>query len=91
MQTILCYSTPNTHPFISDEEKKFLNQNVESLLSSGVKKLNPTPWKALLRSVPLWALIIAGVSMFIVDILMNIYHCMACLNASILLKSTTYS
>ncbi|KAJ0177134.1 hypothetical protein K1T71_007143 [Dendrolimus kikuchii] len=59
--TFLCYSTPNTHPFISDEEKKFLNQNVESLVSSGTKKLDPTPWKALLRSVPLWALIIAAI------------------------------
>lgn len=61
-QTVICYSTPNTHPFISDSEKKFLNENVDSLIHTKKDKLEPTPWKALLRSVPLWALIFAGVS-----------------------------
>lgn len=61
-QSMLCYSTPNTHPFISDSEKKFLNQNVDALIHTYSKRLDPIPWKALLRSVPLWALIIAGVS-----------------------------
>lgn len=59
--TILCYSTPNTHPFISDKERKFLNQNVDALKTSNIQKLDPIPWKALLRSVPLWALILAGI------------------------------
>ncbi|PZC82963.1 putative inorganic phosphate cotransporter [Helicoverpa armigera] len=59
--SVLCYSTPNTHPFISDSEKKFLNQNVDALIHTYSKKLDPIPWKALLRSGPLWALIIAGI------------------------------
>ncbi|CAH0579081.1 unnamed protein product [Chrysodeixis includens] len=59
--SLLCYSTPNTHPFISDSEKKFLNQNVDALIHTYAKRLDPIPWKALLRSVPLWALIIAGI------------------------------
>ncbi|KAG6442415.1 putative inorganic phosphate cotransporter [Manduca sexta] len=59
--TLLCYSTPNTHPFISDSEKKFLNQNVDSLAHNKQRQLDPIPWKGLLRSVPLWALIIAGI------------------------------
>ncbi|XP_052759327.1 putative inorganic phosphate cotransporter [Galleria mellonella] len=59
--TVLCYSTPNTHPFISDSEKKFLNENVDSLKHINAQKMDPIPWKALLRSVPLWALIIAGI------------------------------
>ncbi|XP_053607833.1 putative inorganic phosphate cotransporter [Plodia interpunctella] len=59
--SVLCYSTPNTHPFISDAEKKFLNENVESLISTKKQQLDPTPWKALLRSVPLWALIVAAI------------------------------
>lgn len=59
--SILCYSTPNTHPFISDSEKKFLNQNVDALSQTKEQALDPTPWKALLRSVPLWALIIAAI------------------------------
>ncbi|CAG9094177.1 unnamed protein product [Plutella xylostella] len=57
--TVLCYSTPNIHPFISDEEKKFLN---DSISASGLhKKLNPVPFKALLRSKALWALMLAAV------------------------------
>ncbi|XP_059045429.1 putative inorganic phosphate cotransporter [Achroia grisella] len=59
--TMLCYSTPNTHPFISDSEKQFLNENVDALKHTKAQKMDPTPWKALLRSVPLWALIVAGI------------------------------
>ncbi|OWR51221.1 sodium-dependent phosphate transporter [Danaus plexippus plexippus] len=59
--SLLCYSTPNTHPFISDKEKKFLNENVQALIHSEKQILDPVPWKALLRSVPLWSLIIAGI------------------------------
>lgn len=60
MQVLLCYSTPNLHPFISDKEKDFLNDNV---VASGLhKKLDPVPFKALLRSPPLWVLIFAAVS-----------------------------
>ncbi|XP_049869087.1 putative inorganic phosphate cotransporter isoform X2 [Pectinophora gossypiella] len=59
--SLICYSTPNTHPFISDAEKKFLNENVDSLIHASKQKLDPVPWKALLRSVPLWALIIAAI------------------------------
>ncbi|KAM3964526.1 putative inorganic phosphate cotransporter [Aphomia sociella] len=59
--SLLCYSTPNTHPFISNSEKKFLNENVDSLKYTKAEKIDPIPWKALLRSVPLWALIVAGI------------------------------
>ncbi|CAH4029405.1 unnamed protein product [Pieris brassicae] len=55
----LCYSTPNLHPFISDEERSYLNKNI---VASGLhQKLHPVPFKVLLRSGPLWALIIAAV------------------------------
>lgn len=61
-QVFLCYSTPNSHPFISDEEKEYLNNNI---IASGLhKELDPTPFKALLRSVPLWVLVLAAVSIF---------------------------
>lgn len=63
-QCVLCYSTPNTHPYISDAEKKFLNENVDSLIHSKKQELDPVPWKALMHSVPLWTLIIAAVSLF---------------------------
>ncbi|XP_063825389.1 putative inorganic phosphate cotransporter [Ostrinia nubilalis] len=56
---LLCYSTPNEHPFISDEERDFLNKNVTA---SGLhKKLDPVPFKAILRSTPLWVLVLAAV------------------------------
>ncbi|KAJ2946183.1 hypothetical protein O0L34_g5117 [Tuta absoluta] len=56
---LLCYSTPNSHPFISDEERNYLNANVTA---SGLhKKLDPVPFKAILRSKPLWVLMLAAV------------------------------
>ncbi|CAH0701277.1 unnamed protein product [Spodoptera exigua] len=56
---LLCYSTPNSHPFISEEEKNFLNKNITA---SGLhKKLDPVPFKALLRSGPLWVLVMAAI------------------------------
>lgn len=70
-QCVLCYSTPNTHPYISDAEKKFLNENVDSLIHSKKQELDPVPWKALIRSVPLWSLIIAAVSFL--DKVVNIF------------------
>ncbi|VVC97622.1 unnamed protein product [Leptidea sinapis] len=45
--TLICYNTPNTHPFISDSEKKFLNENVDALIYSERQKLDPVPWKAV--------------------------------------------
>ncbi|XP_045529093.1 putative inorganic phosphate cotransporter [Pieris brassicae] len=59
--SFLCYSTPNTHPFISDAEKKFLNENVAALKHSKDQQLDPVPWKALIRSWPLLSLIIAAI------------------------------
>ncbi|RVE46450.1 hypothetical protein evm_008917 [Chilo suppressalis] len=56
---LLCYSTPNTHPFISEEEKLYLNNNIAA---SGLhKKLDPVPFKAILRSPQLWVLVLAAV------------------------------
>ncbi|XP_053607893.1 putative inorganic phosphate cotransporter [Plodia interpunctella] len=56
---MLCYNTPNSHPFISDEEKEYLNKTV---IASGLhKKLDPVPFKAILRSAPLWVLVMAAI------------------------------
>ncbi|XP_045497336.1 putative inorganic phosphate cotransporter [Colias croceus] len=55
----LCYNTPNSHPFISDEERKYLNENI---VASGLhKKLDPVPFRALFSSPPVWALVLAAV------------------------------
>jgi len=50
------YNDPNSHPFISDEERNYLKQTIGSLERK--KDLPTTPWKSILTSWPVWALII---------------------------------
>ncbi|XP_053607794.1 putative inorganic phosphate cotransporter isoform X2 [Plodia interpunctella] len=57
--SISCYSTPNTHPFISEKELRYLNDNVASASKVGAN--DPVPWKGLIRSVPVWAMIGASI------------------------------
>lgn len=59
-QSLLCYSTPNTHPYISKKELNYLNANVTSSENTGIK--DPVPWRAILTSAPVWALVWAAVS-----------------------------
>ncbi|RZB39500.1 inorganic phosphate cotransporter [Asbolus verrucosus] len=54
---LLCYSDPESHPFISEKEKKYLQTELERV--SHDKKV--IPWKAILTSVPLWALVAAQI------------------------------
>ncbi|XP_054286347.1 putative inorganic phosphate cotransporter isoform X2 [Macrosteles quadrilineatus] len=57
---ILCYSDPESHPFISDAERDFLmGQSVGQTKKR--QDLPPTPWRHILSSVPLWGLIIAQI------------------------------
>ncbi|KAL1497229.1 hypothetical protein ABEB36_008224 [Hypothenemus hampei] len=54
---MICYSDPQSHPFISDKERQYLELEL-----SGVSNTNlPIPWKAILTSVPMWALVITQV------------------------------
>lgn len=57
--SLLCYSTPHSHPYISEKELKFLEENVDGDGKTG--RRDPTPWKAILRSWPVWALLWAAV------------------------------
>lgn len=59
-QSLLCYSTPNSHPYISKKELNYLNKSVTTAENS--TKKDPVPWKALLRSASVWALVWAAVS-----------------------------
>ncbi|XP_077285026.1 putative inorganic phosphate cotransporter isoform X2 [Arctopsyche grandis] len=54
---LLCYSDPMSHPFISDEEKKYLEEALGGQRSKDVD----IPWIAILTCVPLWALVCAQV------------------------------
>ncbi|XP_050311164.1 putative inorganic phosphate cotransporter isoform X3 [Anthonomus grandis grandis] len=54
---LLCYSDPDSHPFISDKEKEYLDRELASVSSTKL----PIPWKAILTSVPVWALVITQI------------------------------
>lgn len=51
---VLCYSHPDSHPFISEKEKNYLH---ETMHEHTQKKTRSTPWGKILTSVPLWALV----------------------------------
>ncbi|XP_011860733.1 PREDICTED: putative inorganic phosphate cotransporter [Vollenhovia emeryi] len=54
----LCYNNPYEHPFISEKEVKFLHDRMNEHTH---KKPPPVPWRYMLSSAPLWALIAAQV------------------------------
>ncbi|XP_046627976.1 putative inorganic phosphate cotransporter isoform X1 [Neodiprion virginianus] len=55
---VLCYSYPDTHPFISDQEKEFLRERMSEHTH---KQTAATPWRRILTSAPMWALMIGKV------------------------------
>ncbi|XP_066254814.1 putative inorganic phosphate cotransporter [Euwallacea similis] len=54
---LLCYSDPKQHPFISDEEREYLEEELRSVSETSLS----IPWKAIVTSIPLWALIAAQI------------------------------
>ncbi|XP_052832308.1 sialin-like [Octopus bimaculoides] len=48
------YDNPDTHPTISERERSYLKQNITS-----TKKVKSIPWKQIMLSSAVWALIIA--------------------------------
>lgn len=57
MQCFVCFNNPDSHPFISDREKNYLSRELGELKRP--KNLPPTPWKAILTSPPMLALVAA--------------------------------
>ncbi|KAF5284355.1 hypothetical protein FQR65_LT13572 [Abscondita terminalis] len=55
--TLIGYSDPESHPFISDKEKQFLQKELANVSHEN----NDIPWKSIWTSVPLWALIAAQI------------------------------
>ncbi|XP_043524974.1 putative inorganic phosphate cotransporter isoform X1 [Frieseomelitta varia] len=55
---VTCYNNPDTHPFISERERKFLHERMDAHTH---KKPPSVPWRHILKSVPLWALVAAQV------------------------------
>ncbi|XP_046751153.1 sialin-like [Diprion similis] len=56
---LLCSNHPDSHPFISDQEKKYLH---DAMVEHTQKETGPTPWRQILTSVPMWALIVVNIS-----------------------------
>lgn len=52
---LLCYKDPESHPFINDQEKEYLKNEMGSL--SRDKTLAPTPWVAIVTNPPFLSLI----------------------------------
>ncbi|XP_032684299.1 putative inorganic phosphate cotransporter [Odontomachus brunneus] len=55
---LVCYNNPYEHPFISERELKYLHERMSEHTH---KKPPPVPWRHMLNSVPLWALVAAQV------------------------------
>lgn len=58
-QTVICYSDPGSHPFISKEEREYLQTELGQLKRND--NLPTTPWISILTSVPMIALVCAQV------------------------------
>lgn len=56
---MICYSNPGSHPFISKDEREYLQSELGQLKRND--NLPPTPWKSILTSVPMIALVCAQV------------------------------
>ncbi|XP_058791949.1 putative inorganic phosphate cotransporter isoform X2 [Phymastichus coffea] len=54
----LCYNNPREHPFISASEAAYLHERTSATTFG---RAPPVPWRRILRSAPLWALIAAQV------------------------------
>ncbi|GIY49771.1 putative inorganic phosphate cotransporter [Caerostris extrusa] len=54
------YDDPDIHPTISREERDYINTNT----NLEVKKVKSIPWKAMITSIPLWALAIGAFGQF---------------------------
>lgn len=55
----MCYDDPASHPFISKEEREFLQVEIGQLKRND--DLPPTPWFKILTSIPMIALVFAQV------------------------------
>ncbi|XP_014215959.1 putative inorganic phosphate cotransporter [Copidosoma floridanum] len=57
LNSMLCYNKPTEHPFISEAETKLLKKQLKHTHES----VPPTPWRHILTSLPVWALMVATI------------------------------
>lgn len=61
LQTVTCYSDPDSHPFISEKELNYLKTELGQTKRNN--SLPPTPWSMILTNVPVLALVVAQVDL----------------------------
>ncbi|XP_058141322.1 sodium-dependent phosphate transport protein 1 [Dasypus novemcinctus] len=67
---ILVYDDPKDHPCISISEKEYITSSTVQQSSS---KRKPLPIKAMLKSLPLWAISIGNIASFWTNSIMSLY------------------
>uniref|UniRef100_A0A3Q3AZ69 Sialin n=1 Tax=Kryptolebias marmoratus TaxID=37003 RepID=A0A3Q3AZ69_KRYMA len=55
----LVFNSPNTHPRISEQERLYITNSLKNELSAST---NHIPWRAIVTSRPLWAIVVAHFS-----------------------------
>lgn len=55
----MCFNDPISHPYIKPTEREYLAKEMGSAVRT--EKLPPTPWKAILTSMPMFALVAAQI------------------------------
>lgn len=56
----MCYSTPTSHPFISEKEKEYLSEKIVGI-QHGEITVSSIPWRKLFTSPPVLALVVAQI------------------------------
>lgn len=59
LQVFLCYSDPNSHPFISKEEREYLEAEIGQLKRND--NLPSAPYLSIITSIPMIALVFAQI------------------------------
>lgn len=57
--TLLVFDSPNTHPRISERERLYITSSLRNELSTSAGYI---PWKSIVTSLPLWAIVVAHFS-----------------------------
>lgn len=55
----LVFDSPATHPRISMEERRYIELSLGDTVQKVGYHVSPTPWKAILRSAPVWVISVA--------------------------------
>lgn len=63
-QAVICYEQPQNHPFISDDEKEYLQRKIDDYANER-KSLPSTPWFSIFKSTSVLALILSTVKRYL--------------------------